>query len=96
MTCALCEGRCIACGGALADLRRGVRMCSTCGLTVNDSDCWCGLEQCEHTEWVPEIEAHMRCTANTLMCTPDTRVLCPAHCPCADEAAVSTPKENQT
>ena len=53
-------------------------------------------EQCEHTEWVPEIESWVRCTANTLMHTPDTRVLCPAHCPCTDEAAVSTPKENQT
>ena len=28
-------------------------------------------EQCEHTEWVPEIESWVRCTANTLMHTPD-------------------------
>lgn len=42
----------------------------------------CDREQCEHTEWVPEIESWVRCTANTLMHTPDTRVLCPAHCGC--------------
>ncbi len=45
--------------------------------TTGDMD-----EQCEHTEWVPEIESWVRCTANTLMHTPDTRVLCPAHCGC--------------
>lgn len=47
-------------------------------------DCWCDREQCEHTEWVPEIESWVRCTANTLMHTPDTRVLCPAHCGCGN------------
>lgn len=58
------------------------RMCSTCGFTAYIDDCWCDREQCEHTEWVPEIESWVRCTANTLMHTPDTRVLCPAHCGC--------------
>lgn len=48
------------------------------------ADCWCDREQCEHTEWVPEIESWVRCTANTLMHTPDTRVLCPAHCGCGN------------
>lgn len=43
-----------------------------------------GETQCEHTEWVPEIESWVRCTANTLMHTPDTRVLCPAHCGCGN------------
>ena len=56
--------------------------CSTCGFTAYIDDCWCDREQCEHTEWVPEIESWVRCTANTLMHTPDTRVLCPAHCGC--------------
>ena len=61
---------------------RDTRMCSTCGFTAYIDDCWCDREQCEHTEWVPEIESWVRCTANTLMHTPDTRVLCPAHCGC--------------
>ena len=60
------------------------RMCSTCGFTAYIDDCWCDREQCEHTEWVPEIESWVRCTANTLMHTPDTRVLCPAHCGCGN------------
>lgn len=60
------------------------RMCSTCGVTAYIDDCWCDREQCEHTEWVPEIESWVRCTANTLMHTPDTRVLCPAHCGCGN------------
>ena len=48
-------------------------------------------EQCEHTEWVPEIESWVRCTANTLMHTPDTRVLCPEHCSCNEGASVDYP-----
>lgn len=67
------------------------RMCSTCGFTAYIDDCWCDREQCEHTVWVPEIESWVRCTANTLMHTPDTRVLCPEHCSCNEGASVDYP-----
>ena len=85
--CALCRGVCIACGDALVDYGSRARMCSTCGFTAYIDDCWCDREQCEHTVWVPEIESWVRCTANTLMHTPDTRVLCPAHCGCGGGGA---------
>lgn len=85
-TCAACDHVCRSCGGAMRDHLADGRMCTRCGWWTNTGDHRHDVPQCEHTVYVPEIDATVRCTADG-WCDPydpdeaRERRWCPDHCP---------------